>query len=391
MKNSISKIDPRINLEFLTKAKENQYFDRKSARIDAKKIANHISAFANAGGGVLVIGVEDEGKLTGFNNAGFSKIDKFRTIPFKFLKSKPIINMELINIKNDKSKKDKILVYHIEPSVKRIIGTKPGYVYLRVGDQSRRLTQSEIIRLKYDKKERHIEEELVRGSSIMDIDTKLLKWYKNKIKTDLDDKEVLESRGLLVGDKLTLAGVLIFSKNPFKYYYNSRLHFLRYKGINLIKNINIIGSIPKIIKNSRKVILNQLKDFKILNRDGNSEIILEYPEVAWLEGIVNALIHRDYSRKEEFIRVIMYDDKLEISSPGKLPNIIDISNIMNKKYSRNPIISRVLSEFASDKESNKGIKGIYYEMEKYSLEPPEYSEPNKDSVLLKLKGNYNIK
>lgn len=379
MKNSISKIDPRINLEFLTKAKENQYFDRKSARIDAKKIANHISAFANAGGGVLVIGVEDEGKLTGFNNAGFSKIDKFRTIPFKFLKSKPIINMELINIKNNKSKKDKILVYHIEPSVKRIIGTKPGYVYLRVGDQSRRLTQSEIIRLKYDKKERHIEEELVRGSSIMDIDTKLLKWYKNKIKTDLDDKEVLESRGLLVGGKLTLAGVLIFSKNPFKYYNNSRLHFLRYKGIKLMKDINIVGSIPKIIKNTRRIILDQY-------RDDNLEIILDYPEVAWLEGIVNSLIHRDYSRKEAFIRVIMYDDRLEILSPGKLPNIIDINNIMNKKYSRNPIISRVLSEFASDKESNKGIKGIYYEMEKYSLEPPEYSEPNKDSVLLKLKG-----
>lgn len=68
MKKSISKINPRITIQFLTTEKENQYFDRKSARIDIKEVAKHISAFANASGGTLVIGIEDKGSLTGFTD-----------------------------------------------------------------------------------------------------------------------------------------------------------------------------------------------------------------------------------------------------------------------------------------------------------------------------------
>lgn len=114
----------------------------------------------------------------------------------------------------------------------------------------------------------------------------------------------------------------------------------------------------------------------------------EYPEFAWLEGIVNALTHRDYSQKGEHIKVVMYDDRLEILSPGKLPNIVDLKNMKYTRYSRNPIIARVLSELGWVKELNEGVKRIYEEMESYFLKAPEYSEPNGNSVLLKLQNNY---
>ena len=396
MKSSISKINPKITLKFLTTEKENQYFDRKSARIDTKEVARHISAFANASGGTLVIGVEDKGSLTGFTDVGSSKVDKFKRVPFDFLKSTPIIKTEVIDITNTKLKDDILLIYHIEPSVKRVIRTTSDDVYLRIGDQSRRLTHDEITNLEYDKGERHIEEELVERSSIADIDTKLLGEYKNIIKTNLSDKEVLEARGLLIDNKLTLAGILLFSKSPLKYYPNSRLRFLRYEGteaktgerINLTKDINIDGPIPKIIEESKNIISAHLRDFQTLASDGKFKIVPEYPEFAWFEGIVNALTHRDYSQRGEHIKVIMYDDRLEILSPGKLPNIVDINNMRYTRYSRNPIIARVLSEFGWVKELNEGVKRIYDEMENYFLKPPEYSEPNRNSVLLKLENNY---
>lgn len=100
------------------------------------------------------------------------------------------------------------------------------------------------------------------------------------------------------------------------------------------------------------------------------------------------LTHRDYSQRGEHIKVIMYDDRLEILSPGKLPNIVDVNNMKYTRYSRNPIIARILSEFGWVKELNEGVKRIYDEMENYFLKPPEYSEPNKNSVLLKLENKY---
>lgn len=112
----------------------------------------------------------------------------------------------------------------------------------------------------------------------------------------------------------------------------------------------------------------------------------EYPEFAWVEAIVNALTHRNYSIRGDYIKVIMFDDRLEINSPGSLPNIVTIENIINKSYSRNPRIARILSEFGWVKEMNEGVKRIYSEMEKFFLNAPIYSEPN-NSVLLILENN----
>ncbi|MDX9978355.1 MAG: ATP-binding protein [Candidatus Cloacimonadales bacterium] len=258
------------------------------------------------------------------------------------------------------------------------------------------LTHEEITNLEYDKGERHIEEEIDSRSSISDIDTELLAEYKNIVNTKLSDINVLEARGLLIDGELTLAGILLFSKNPLKFYPNCRLRFLRYEGteaktgerLNITKDINIDGPIPRIIKEAKNVLSAQLRDFQRLASNGKFTLVPEYPEFAWFEGIVNALTHRDYSQRGDHIRVIMYDDRLEILSPGKLPNVVDLKNMKYTRYSRNPVIARVLSEFGWVKELNEGVKRIYEEMEKYFLDAPEYSEPNDNSVLLKLKNNY---
>lgn len=119
---------------------------------------------------------------------------------------------------------------------------------------------------------------------------------------------------------------------------------------------------------------------------GRFQVVPEYPEFAWLEGIVNAVTHREYAMRGSFIKVSMYDDRLEIESPGKLPNIVTLENIKNTRYSRNPRISRVLTEFGWVRELNEGVKRIYADMEKFFLEEPIYSEPEQ-SVRLILKNN----
>ena len=85
-----------------------------------------------------------------------------------------------------------------------------------------------------------------------------------------------------------------------------------------------------------------------------------------------------------YIKVTMYDDRLEIESPGKLPNIVTIENIRETRFSRNPRISRVLTEMGWVRELNEGVKRIYSDMESFFLEAPIYSEPEQ-SVRLVLK------
>ena len=88
----------------------------------------------------------------------------------------------------------------------------------------------------------------------------------------------------------------------------------------------------------------------------------------------------------EHIKILIFDDRLEILSPGLLPNIVTIENILTQRYSRNPRIARILCEFGWVKEMNEGVKRIYSEMEKVFLNKPQYSEPN-NNVLLVLENN----
>lgn len=385
-----------LTLDDIQNNTENQYFDRKSARIKPKDIARHLIAFANASGGVLVIGVEDNGKITGFNKVGLHKMNEFKRIPFDNCETTPNVKIEELKVKNINEEDDYILIYQINPSTKRVIRSTSDEVYLRIGDQSRTLSHEQINDLEFDKGERYFEEEIVDRSSIEDIDKDMVQTYKESRNTNLSDEEVLESRGLLVDGKLTIAGVLLFSKYPAKFYTNARLRFLRYEGIkaqtgqriNLTKDISIDGPIPKVIEEAKQVISSQLREFQNLDQSGKFKVVPEYPEFAWLEGIVNALTHRDYSQKGEHIKVIMYDDRLEILSPGKLPNIVDLQNMKYTRYPRNPVIARILSELGWVKELNEGVKRIYEEMERFFLKAPKYSEPNGNSVLLKLDNNY---
>ena len=157
--------------------------------------------------------------------------------------------------------------------------------------------------------------------------------------------------------------------------------------MNIVKEINYEYAIPKIIQEVKTAINLQLREFQYLDENGVFKIISEYPEFAWFEGIVNSLTHRNYSIIGDHIRVSLYDVRLEIFSPGHLPNIVTLDNMLNTRYSRNPRIARVLSEFGWVKELNEGVKRIYDEMQMFFLKEPTYTEPNGNSVLLVLENS----
>lgn len=166
---TLSKINKKITLEYL-KETENLYYDRKSAKIDLKSIANEIMAFANAQGGVLAVGIKDNGEIEGFNKYGINKLNEAQKIISSYLKPTPICNCEIIEVNNIKGEKDRILLYHIEPSMNRVVRNAKDEVYCRQGDSSIKLTYDQIKSLEYDRNETNFENQIVWESSVEDIE-----------------------------------------------------------------------------------------------------------------------------------------------------------------------------------------------------------------------------
>ena len=211
--------------------------------------------------------------------------------------------------------------------------------------------------------------------------------------------QVLRARGFVkrVQEKeyLLNAAVLLFAKNIAQFYPNCRVRFLRYEGtyagvgtkINITRDKSIELPLLRIIEETKNFIATQLREFMMFDvSSGKFQSVPEYPEFAWLEGIVNAVTHREYAMSGSFIKVTMYDDRLEIESPGRLPNIVTIENIKETRYSRNPRISRVLTEFGWVRELNEGVNRIYQEMADFFLDEPVYTESN-ENVRLVLTNN----
>lgn len=396
-----SEINHFLTLEYMINEDENKYFDRKSAAIKPSDLAQHISAFANAEGGTLVIGISDKArKIEGINSYGAEKINAFIAAPKTCCKPMPHFKEEFLDVINSKGENDRILLLHIFASVDRIIRTTNDSTYLRIGDKSKELKGEDLRNLEYAKSTSHFEDEICEDVEIDDLDADLIKNYKSKIGApDIETSHMLRARGFLKRHnkemKLTYAAVLLFAENPLQFYPNCRIRFIRYDGtaeqvgtnINIIKDVNIEAPILKIIEQAKSFISSQLREFTALNPEtGMFQIVPEYPEFAWLEGIVNAVTHREYGISGRYIKVSMFDDRLEIESPGKLPNIVNVDNIQSTRYSRNPRIARVLTEFGWVRELNEGVRRIYTDMQSFYLDPPIYTEPDQ-SVKLTLKNN----
>jgi ATP-dependent DNA helicase RecG len=386
-----SKINPLLTIEYLTTKPENKNFDRKSAQIKPKDLAQLITAFANAEGGTVAIGITDKTmRIEGINSIGEDRINDLINTPKDCCRPMPNYEPEFLNVENEHGKQDRVLLIHVICSPDQVIRTSADKTYLRIGDKTQEMLGDNLRNLEYTKGARHFEDECNEDAIIEDLDDQLIQKYKESIGApDVDTKQVLKARGFIKrrNDKeyLTNAAVLLFAKNIQSFYSNCRLRFVRYNGsqlqvgseINITKDYSIEGPIPYIIEESKRFISTQLREFTFFNRDGRFENIPEYPEFAWLEGIVNAVTHRDYAMQGSYILVSMYDNRLEIESPGGLPNIVTVENILTTRYSRNPKISRVLTDLGWVRELNEGVKRIFSDMKKFFLDEPRYM--NRDS------------
>lgn len=293
-----SKINSILTIEYMCNEKENQFFDRKSAKKDIKELANHIAGFANASGGTLVIGISDDGKLEGFEECP-EKYNKFLKITSgDYLKTMPKFENETINIINYKGNKDKILLIHISPSINTLIRNVKDEVYLRQGDSTNKLSSEQVKIIELDRHEISFEEQLNTRSSVNDIDLDMVEIYKNAISANEQDLlDILRARRFLIKDDitrkecLTNVGTLLFAKDPSLFFPTARVRVIKFEGkemqtgadLNIVKDKTFAMPLYKQIKESQKFVDTQLREFTHLGTDGEFVTVPEYPKFAWEE------------------------------------------------------------------------------------------------------------
>lgn len=377
-------------LEKYRYAIEGQHLDRKEAKIKEKDYLKHIVGFANAEGGTLVMGINDNGKVTGCKMYRKTKKSVERSI---FNQIYPTLNVDVNEIDVNG---DYIIIVDVPVVLDEVVKIRDSdEVYLRQSDSTDKLKYNQIRSLEFDKGKKSFEDERIENFDEKDWDNRLFEQYRRIMNTDKTNDEILNARANVSKNRITVAAVLMFAKDPSKYLPQSRVKLIRYDGtktetgsrLNIVKEEVFEQSLPLLVEEIKTTISSQLREFNTLSKNGHFIKVPEYPEFAWLEGVVNAIVHRDYSIAGDYIKIFIYDDRLEIVSPGKLPSIVTLENLKYTRFSRNPRIARLMSEFGYVKEINEEVNRIFDEMSQFFLEEPEYTEPNNRLVSLKLKNN----
>lgn len=374
-----------LDIETLRSESEGQMFDRKSVRIEAKALAIVLVAMANADGGKVVVGIEDDGTLTGIDRH-LTHVNDLLRVPLDYCIPSIDASAEYIKCKNVEGEDDHILVITVEQS-NRVHATTSDDAYLRVGDKSRKLGFEERMQLTFAKGVCYFEDEPVVRASLDDIDLNSVADYCVRIGYEHDAKTYLRTNKGFVIKKhdqefVSGAALLIFGKEPQRWFQRARVRVICFDGnveqtgarMNVVKDEMFEGRIVEMTRNVLAFVKTQIKEHTFLGEGAVFRTVPDYPEFCWTELIVNAIAHRDYSISGTDIQVKIFSDHLTVESPGILPGTVRLGNLRTTHFSRNPKIANVLHDYGFVREFGEGVNRIYEEMEKAGLPAPEFKQ-----------------
>lgn len=371
------------DIETMRFTTELQTFDRKSARIDARSLAMTVVAFANADGGDIAIGIEDKGDVTGIDGYE-ANVNELLKVPFDYCVPTVSVDTEIMDCTDAGGNPNHILIMHVLQS-NQLHANQADEVYYRIGDKSKKMNFEQRTRLMYAKGLRFFEDAPVRDATIDDIDLDFVQSYVEKIGYGKSPLEYLRgNKNFIVTrngeDEISGAAILLFGKNPQRFFPRARVRFIRYEGteakvgteMNVIKDVTFEGKILDMAQKSTEFVKTQISEHTFLGSNGRFVTIPELPEFCWTELIINAIGHRDYSIMGTDIQIKMFDDHFTVESPGMLPGIVRTNNIREIHFSRNPKIFEFLHEYEYVKEFGEGVDRMYREMSEAALPEPEY-------------------
>lgn len=360
--------------------RESKHLEFKSELPSFNVLIKTCVAFANGIGGEIIIGIED-GTRKVFGVSDNTKERIYESFPNALYDSTepglvPQIYEKLIG-------EVSVMAIKVAPTNRKpcFIKSKgiPDGVYCRVGPHTRKGTQDYIEELMRDARHIYYDSEAVHADKTI-LDKQLLKdFYKlSTISTKrlLNDKILTYVAGNHEELAPTIVACLFFSKEPSQYIPEAEIICTRFSGIegrDIIQTESITGNLLEQAEISLNLVKKWLTiNYKLVGARLNAKTII--PEAAIREAINNALLHRKYNIPGA-IKIAIYDNRLEIFSPGQFPGLVDINHLGDgTTYLRNPTIIRIARHFGLVERLGSGIQLIYSSCKKAGIKKPMYFE-----------------
>jgi ATP-dependent DNA helicase RecG len=357
---------------------EDTPLELKTVRFRGRKIdgpsrddlSDEIAAIANTFDGVLLLGVDDKTKeIVGIPIDQLDVVERFVfEICEQSIKPPVVFRTFRIELPNNTGTLQPILKVEIPRSL--FVHESVGGYFHRQGSSKRKMPPDYLARLFQQRSQARLirfEEQAVPQSGMSDISDKLTQNYTTR--SDEPSEIILLKRNLLVkeesGDvRASVAGLLFCCEHPERFLPNAFIEAVRYRGTRQDSNYQmdaqrIRGSLDQQI-NQAMVFLKRNQTITATKEPHRVEKP-QFSERAVFEAVVNAVAHRDYSIFGSKIRFFMFDDRLEIYSPGALPNTVTIDSIALRQATRNELITSLLAETPVAKRVGDVGRGFYME------------------------------
>lgn len=390
---------------------EDRRIERKPPRVDRRLLGDYFSMWANTppDGGLVVVGMGDDGELIGFLNESQDTINGIETAGADYC---PDARHQIrrVPITNSIGQADFLILIRVFYNENRLARTVSGSSFMRMGSQKRKLDSGMEREIERDKRQVDSELEPTLFEYPDDFDSVLIdsycgKWLAVRKLTDKSTTEVLTASHLgRMNDgefRPNVSCALLFAKDPTLHFPGCKIRYLRFEEghertgtqWNAVKDVMIDGlPVPKLIQAAAQLVDGELRNFSRLNPgDGKFYTAPEYPPEAWYEAIVNACVHRSYGLKNMTIFIKRFDDRLEIESPGGFPPLVTPENIYDTHHARNPRLMEALRYLDFVKCAHEGARRMRDTMLGMDLPHPRFEQKERDYATVRVTLHNDIK
>ncbi|HZD10662.1 MAG TPA: ATP-binding protein [Candidatus Binatia bacterium] len=345
---------------------------------DPEALAENLVALANAGGGLVVLGVDEKGRLV--EPVWEEEVEA--ALREAALLCRPPVEGEWQTLDGEQQ----TLVGIRVPRSPDLHSLKDGRVLVRSGDENRTLSGEEIRQLANSKTAGDFEEEIMAGATADDLDQDVIEEYLEKrqqrgaprlgsIVDLLFEVGAADREG-----NPTVAGILLFGKRPQAFLPQSSIVFVRFPGVEPTseggeavygRRDELMGPLARMVERAWNIVWEEMRVGATVSALEREEVT-EYPRFAVREALINAVAHRDYRIRGRRIEIRMYSNRMEITSPGSLPGYITLDNLVEEHFSRNPRIVNGLYQWGYIEELGLGIDRMIEEMVQAGHPPPKF-------------------
>ncbi|MDX1663838.1 MAG: ATP-binding protein [Candidatus Promineifilaceae bacterium] len=345
---------------------------------DPVQLAEALVALANATGGLIVLGVDEQGRATG--SVWDEEVEEALQAAARLCQ--PPVPGEWMTIEvNGQS----LIGIQVSRSAD-LHSLEDGRVLVRSGSENRPLTGEEIRQFATSKSAGDFEAATVPGATQDDFDGEILDEYlarreaRGAARVGRLDELLFEIGATTREGEPTVAGILLFGENPQAFLPQSGVVFVKFPGTEprsedgnagYGRRDELGGPLARIVERAWNIIWQEMRVGARINSLEREELT-EYPRFAVREALINAIAHRDYRIRGRRIEVRMYQDRMEVISPGGLPGYMTLDNLVDEHFSRNPRLVGGLYQWGYIEELGLGIDRMIEEMVQAGHAPPKF-------------------